>query len=56
MTYFAINKFGKSMNVYSDTGHKNKIGTIGNREAFVVMGAEGEPYISFRGPNLKLKE
>ena len=37
MTYFAINKFGKSMNVYSDTGHKNKIGTIGNREAFVVM-------------------
>lgn len=54
--YFSINKSGKSLNVYSDTGHKNKIGTIGNREAFVVMGAEGEPYIKFRGPNLKLME
>ena len=52
--YFAINKFGVSMNVYNDTG--KKIGTIGNREAFVVMGAEGDLYIKFRGPDLKLKE
>ena len=54
--YFAINKFGVSLNVYKQASMKDKIGTIGNREAFVVMDAEGDPYIKFRGPNLELME
>ena len=53
---FAINKFGHSINVYSDYAHKNKVGTIGNREAFVILGAESELYIQFRGPNLQIAE
>lgn len=32
--YFAVNKSGKSLPVYSDTKKTKKVGTIGNREAF----------------------
>lgn len=53
---FYINKSGKSLNVCSDSRCTNKIGTIGNREAFVLLGWEGDPYILFRGPNLELME
>ena len=51
-----VNKSGKSINVYKENRLINKVGTIGNREIFVVTGVEGGYYIQFRGPNLKLTE
>lgn len=56
MKQLRINKSGKSYNVYKDSDMKEKIGTIGNREAYVLMGQEGPSWIKFRGPNLKLME
>lgn len=53
---FCINKSGESLNVYNDDVLSKKIGTIGNREAFVMMGSEGHIWIKFRGPNLKLMD
>ena len=53
---FCINKTGASLSVYSGMDFKTKVGTIGNREAFVLMGYETYPYINFRGPNLKLRD
>lgn len=53
---FCINKNGSSIPVYSDTDFKTRVGTLGNREAFVLKGWETFPYICFRGPDLKLRE
>ena len=35
-----VNKSGKSINVYKENRLINKVGTIGNREIFVVTGVE----------------
>lgn len=53
---FKINKSGSSIPVYSDMTFKTKVGTLGNREAYVLKGLEGDPYICFRGPDLKLRD
>lgn len=51
---FCINKSGSSIPVYSDTSFKTKVGTLGNREAYVLLEWETFPYIYFRGPDLEL--
>lgn len=49
-----INTSGKSIPIY-DTDTQKTVGTLGQREAFILYGGDGSlKWIKFRGSNLKL--